>query len=133
MEYRTRSENRIFGGTEPDSKRESTLLAGLRGCEEGIECPVVRFRRSAGWIHRLDIDAGVPLHQVNARARTLDLTADRGWHGYPTAIGFAEIFGGRTHGAILLDQRRHDVIERLEIAGIIEPLDDVMAALIEQN
>src|SRR6202790_1187356 len=102
MEDRAGGYNRILRRAEPDPERESGLLARLRGREEGIERPVVRFRRCAGGVHRLDVDAGVPLHQVDTRARTLELTADRGWHGNPVALGFTEILDRRIHGPVLI-------------------------------
>jgi hypothetical protein len=39
----------------------------------------------AGRIHRLHVDAGVLLHQVDARAGPLDLAADAGGNGEPLA------------------------------------------------
>ena len=49
----------------------------------------------------------------------MELAADRGWHGNPVALGFTKILDRRIHGAVLLDQRLHDVVDRLEIAGIV--------------
>ncbi|MEY9578322.1 hypothetical protein ABIE88_005898 [Bradyrhizobium diazoefficiens] len=58
------------------------------------------------------------LHQVDARARALDLAARCRWDREPFAARLAQIFDGAVHLAILLDERLHDVVERLEILRI---------------
>ena len=90
----------------------------LRGLEHGIERPGVRLRRAAGRIHRLHIDAGELLHQVDARARALDLAADGRRHREPLAVEPREIFDRRVDLAVLLGQLGHDVVDRLETAGV---------------
>ena len=114
VEERTRGVDVVGGLAKPDAERVSSLLAGLRGLEEGLIRPAIRFRRGAGRIERRHVDAGMLLHQVDARARALDLRADGRRHGEPVAVGLAEIGHGVVHGAVLLDQRLHDVVQRHE-------------------
>ncbi len=103
---------------EADAEGVTALVAGLGRLEEGVERPGVRLGRSACGIHRLHVDAGQVLHEVDARARPLDLAADGRRHAQPLAIDFAEIFDGAVHGAVLLDQRLHDVVHRHELVGV---------------
>ncbi|TMJ46463.1 MAG: hypothetical protein E6G84_14350 [Alphaproteobacteria bacterium] len=134
VEDRARSIHRIRRCAEPDAEREAGLLARLGRLEKRLERPVLGLRRRAGRIHGLHIDAGMLFHQVDARARPLDLAADRGRHRDPTALGLAEIFDRGIHGAILLDQRLHDVVDRFELVGMVrrQPSgkgEDVVAGL----
>ena len=92
------------------------------------------FGARAGRIHRQHVDAGVLLHQVDARARALDLAADGRRHGDPLAVGLAEVLDRRVDRAVLLDQLRHDVVDRLQVAGMVRRLpgrerQDVVARL----
>ena len=70
--------------------------------------------------------------QVDARARPLDLAADAGRHGEPVAVGAGEVLDRRVDGAVLLDELGHDVVDRLEAAGVVGGLpgregEDVVA------
>jgi hypothetical protein len=62
----------------------------------------------------LDVDAGMLLQEIDARARPLDLAADTGRHGDPSVVGAGEIFDGFVDGAVLLDQLRHDIVDGLQ-------------------
>ena len=53
-------------------------------------------------IHGQDVDAGVLLQQVDARAGPLDLAADAGGDGEPLVVGAREILDGRVHLAMRL-------------------------------
>ena len=64
------------------------------------------------------VDAGVLLHQIDARARALDLAADGGRHRDPAAVRACEIFDRRIDLAVELDQLGHDVVDRLEMVGV---------------
>jgi hypothetical protein len=64
------------------------------------------------------VDPGQFLHEVDARARTLDLAADGCRHSPPLSVDLAEILDGGVHGAILLDQRLHDIVHRPELIGV---------------
>ena len=134
VEDRARSIHRIRRCAEPDAEREAGLLARLGRLEKRLERPVLGLRRRAGRIHGLHIDAGMLFHQVDARARPLDLAADRGRHRDPTALGLAEIFDRGIDRAVLLDQRLHDVVDRFELVGMVrrQPSgkgEDVVAGL----
>ena len=103
---------------EADAEGGARLVAGLCRLHEGIESPVFGFRRSAGGVHRLDVDAGMLLQHVDARAGALDLAADRRRHGEPLAAHLAEILDGSVNGAVLFDQRLHDVVHRHQLVGV---------------
>src|SRR5262249_26456630 len=103
---------------ERDAKRKSGLVARLRGLEERIEYPVIGLRRGARRIHGLNVDARVLLHQVDARARSLDLVADRRGHRKPTAFRSTEISHDVVHRTILLDELGHDVVDRLKATRV---------------
>ena len=96
------------------------LVAGLGRLEECVERPVSALGGAAGRIHGLHVDAGVLLHEVDARARPLDLAADGRRHREP--MPFARARDSSTvslTGAVLLDQRLHDVVDRLELLGVL--------------
>src|SRR5262249_8250328 len=118
LEDDTGGNNRILRWSKPDPKRESGLVARLRGLEERIECPVISVRRGAGRIHGLNVDAGVLLHQVDARARSLDLVADRRRHRNTTVLSSTEIGHDVVLRTILLNQLDHDVVDRLKAARV---------------
>src|SRR5262249_61199205 len=84
------------------------------GRHECIECSVFGLRRSTGRVHGLNVNAGVLLHKIDARTRSLDLAPDGGWHCDPMARRFGKVLDGRMDGAVLPDQRSHDVIDRLQ-------------------
>lgn len=132
VEDRARRIDIVGRRAESDAEGMVGLVAALRRLEEGVERPGVRLGRGAGGIHCLNVDAGVLFHQVDARARPLDLAADRRGHAQPLATDLAEIFDGTVHGAILLDQRLDDVVHGNELIAISrrEPgrvREDVMA------
>ena len=93
-------------------------MAGLCRLQERVHGPVVGFGRAACRIHFLHVDAGVFFHQVDAGAGTLDLAADAGGNAHPLAVQLAEIGDGAVHGAVLLDDRVHDVVHGLQQVGI---------------
>ena len=101
-----------------DAERNAALMAGLCRLEERVRRPVVRLGRAACRIHLLHVDAGVLLHQVDARARPLDLAADTSGNGEPFVAGLAEILDGAINGAILLDERFDNVVHRLKQFGL---------------
>ena len=119
MEDRAGSIHRIRRRAESDAEREAGLLARLGRLEKRLERPVLGLRRRAGRIRGLHIDAGMLFHQVDARARPLDLAADRGRHRDPTALGLAEIFDRGIDRAILLDQRLHDVVYGFQVQRLV--------------
>ena len=93
-------------------------MAGFRRLQERVQRPVVGFRRAARRIHRLHVDVSVFLHQVDARARPLDLTADAGGNAEPLAIGLAKVSDRVVYFAVLLDKGIHDVVHGLKQIGI---------------
>ena len=93
-------------------------MARFRGLEHGVQGPGLGFGRAARGIHGDDVDAGMLLDQIDARARPLDLAADRRRHRDPMAVGARKIVDRRVHRAVLLDQLRHDVVDRLEALGV---------------
>ena len=95
------------------------LVAGFGRLQEGVDGPAVGLRGRSGRIHRLHVDAGVLLHEVDARARSLDLAADGRRHGEPGALVLAEILDGAVDRAILLDQRLHDVVDGLQVQRLV--------------
>jgi len=56
--------------------------------------------------------------QIDAAAGRQCQTADRGGHRNPVALHLAEIFVACADGAVLLDQRLHQIIDRLEAFGL---------------
>jgi hypothetical protein len=104
---------------EPDAEWKSRLVAGFRSLEVGVERPVVGLWRAADGIHRLDIDAGVLLQEIDARAGALDLAAHRCRHGDPFAVDLAQIFDRPVDVAVLLDEVGHHVVDRLQVAGVL--------------
>src|SRR5262249_2694209 len=76
------------------------------------------FRGAAAGIHAPHVDAGMLLHQVDARARSLDLAADGRRYREPGAVGAGEVFDGGVHRAVLLDELGHDLVDRLEVLGV---------------
>ena len=89
-------------------------MTGLCRLQEGVHRPVFRFGRRAGRVHFLHIDSGKLLHQVDAGAGTFDLAADTGGNAQPLVSCLAEVLHCAVHLAVLLDQRLHDVVHRLE-------------------
>ena len=59
------------------------------------------------------------LHQVDARARSLNVAAPCRRYRNPVAFGLAKIVRGRVGRTILFDERFHHVVERLEQLGMI--------------
>src|SRR5271166_3973274 len=122
-----------LANTAPTQSTESEVvprgmprIAGLRAffrrCEEGIPCSVLGeliVGRGFGRVHSSDVEAGILLHQVDARARRLRLGTDAGGHDYPMTAGLAEIFDSLANPAVLLDQRGYDVVHRLQLPGIV--------------
>ena len=72
-----------------------------------------------GRIQGLHVDAGVLLHHVDARARPLDVGAGGGRHREPMSVRVAEIRDRVVDGAVLLDQRPHDVVDRRQVLGVL--------------
>ena len=93
-------------------------MAGFRGLQEGVEVPVVGLGCAACWIHRLNVDVGVLLQKIDARARSLDLAAGRRGYGKPFAVDLAEVFDRVVDRAVGLDQVAHDVVDRHELIGV---------------
>src|SRR5258708_18326686 len=77
----------IAGCTESNPERKAALLAGFGRLEERIRRPVVRFGRCAGRIHRLDVNIGVLLHQVDPGAGPFYLAPDRVGNPPPLVAG----------------------------------------------
>jgi hypothetical protein len=75
------------------------------------------FRRQACWIHRLHIDFGMLLHQVDAGARRLDLAALARGNPDPSTVSSTKIVDGVVHGAILFENGLHYVVNRLKQLG----------------
>src|SRR4029450_2312324 len=92
LEERAGGIDRVGRLPEADPEREAGLVAGFGGLQEGVDGPALGLRRGAGRIQCLDIDAGVLLHEIDARARSLDLAADRRRYREPGALTAAEIF-----------------------------------------
>ena len=102
----------------PMPKGKPALWQASAALSEGVERPRIGLGRCAGRIHRLNVDAGMLLHEIDARAGSLDLAADGRRHGEPLAIDLAEILDGTVHGTVLLDQRLDDVVHRHELVGV---------------
>jgi len=77
-------------------------VAGFGCLQEGVRRPRVGFRSFTRRIHRLNIDTGVFLHQVDARAGPLDLAADTSRNTQPFAVGNAQIFDRTVDVTVLL-------------------------------
>jgi len=104
---------------EADAERETGLVARFGGLEEGVERPALGVGRLPGRIEGLHVDAGVLLHQVDARAWSLDIgTRSRG-HGKPMSIRITQILDRLVDGAVLLDQRLHDVVDRRQVLCVL--------------
>ena len=109
----------VVGGlAEADAERDAALVAGFGRLQERVERPVVGLRFGACRIHRLHVDAGVLLHQIDARAGALDLAADAGGNAEPFAACLAQIFRGAVDFAVLGDDRPHDVVDVFQLFGI---------------
>ena len=126
MEDRPDRVDRVRRRAETDAERVAALVAVLGRLQERVEGPVVGLGRRAGRIHRLDVDPGQVLQVVDARARPLDLAADGGRHGEPFAVDLAEILDRGVDGAVLLDQRLHDVVDRHQLIGIARRQEGVL-------
>src|SRR5882672_6219862 len=114
LEKRTSGIDRVGCLTDSDAEGKAALFAGFCRLEERVRGPVVGLGRSTGRIHLLHVDAGVFFHQVDTGAGPLDLAADTGGNAQPFVAGLAEILHRAVHLAVLLDQRLHDVVHRLE-------------------
>src|SRR4029450_5088910 len=68
----------VAGLAETDAEGNAALLTGFRSLQEGVQVPVVGLWRAARRIHGLNVNAGVLLHQGDARAGALDLAAGAG-------------------------------------------------------
>src|SRR5205085_4587313 len=71
MEERACRIDVVGGLAETNTECVAPLLAGFRRLEERLIGPAVRLGRGTGGIERLHVDAGMLLHQVNARAWAL--------------------------------------------------------------
>ena len=94
-------------------------MARLSRLEESVERPVLRLGRLPGRIQGLHVDAGVLFHQIDARARSLDIGTGGRRHGKPMSIRITQILDRLVDGAVLLDQRLHDVIDRREVLCVL--------------
>ena len=106
--------------------RQADGIAGLKKFFRGrkIRIPVPRFDlrlvpfRFVGRVHVAQVDAGMLLVEIEARAARLHLASHRGRHAAPGALDPGKIFGDRTDRAVLLDELADDVVERLEHVGV---------------
>src|SRR5262249_8002906 len=114
----TRRVHRVGCLAETNAEGKTGFLTGLSGLEERVERPVVRLGRTAGRIHRLHVDSGVLLHEIDARAGPLDLATDCCRNRQPAVLPSPEVGNGTVHGAVLLDQRLHDVVNTLETVRV---------------
>ena len=126
MEDRPDRVDRVRRRAETNAERVAALVAVLGRLQERVECPGIGLGWCAGRIHRLDVDPGQVLQVVDARARTLDLAADRGRHGEPLAVDLAEIFDRGVDGAVVLDQLIHEVVDRDQLIGIARRQEGVL-------
>ncbi|MEY9291245.1 hypothetical protein ABH979_004319 [Bradyrhizobium ottawaense] len=134
LEDRAGGVHAVGGLAETDAERNAGLVASLGCLQEGLHGPVLDLGWAAGRVHLLHVDAGMLLHQVDAGAGTLDLAAGCRGHCEPFAARLTEIFDGAVHLTVLLEERLHDVVERLEILriGLRPParhLEDVVTGL----
>jgi hypothetical protein len=103
---------------ETDAEGMTALVTGFGRLEERVVRPGIRLGRCARRVHGLHVDAGEVLHEVDARARPLDLAAYRGGHAQPLAVDLAEILDGAIDRAVQLDQRLHDIVHRHQLVGV---------------
>ena len=100
--------DRVGGLSHRQADREAGLVQLLRrlkiklpGPFVGLGLVVFRLVRRE---HVLQIEAGMLLVEIQARAAGLDLTADRGRDAAPSAFDLGEIFGDRADRTVLLDK-----------------------------
>ena len=122
MEHRSDPVDRVGGLPEAEADGAARLLQLLGGDHHRLPIPVIGFLggRLVHRVHRQDVDAGVLLEEIEPRARRLHLRAGNCRHGDPFAAGLAQELGSRRHLAVLLDERVHHVVERLELARVGE-------------
>src|SRR5581483_12410277 len=91
-------------------------------------------RRAAGGVERLHVDAGMLLHEVEARAGGEQQGAAGHGNAAPLALVFRQIFNGRIDRAVGGDHVLDDVVHRLERGAVlgglpVGELHDVVAGL----
>jgi len=121
-EHRADRVDRVGGLAEAEADWGAGLEELLGGDDQRLPVPLLGLR-SGGLVHRvhrLDVDAGVLLEELEAHARRLDLGAGDGGYRDPLAAGLAQEFGRGRHLAVGLDQRIHHVVERLELLRVRE-------------
>ena len=110
--------DRVRGLAHRQADREAGGVQLLRRREIRVPGPGVGLRlvpfRLVGREHAADVDAGMLLVEVEARAAWFDLAADCGRDAAPGAFDLGQIFGDRADRAILLHQAVGDVVERLQ-------------------
>jgi hypothetical protein len=67
----------------------------------------------------LDVDAGVLLQEIDARAGALDLAADRRRHSDPVVVRAAEILDRIVDRTVQCDQLLHDLVDGLQVLGLV--------------
>src|SRR6185437_4185614 len=105
LKERACSIDAVGGLAQSDAEGITALMTGFGRLQESVRGPIVCLRLTTSRIHRLYVDIGVFFHQVDARARPLDLAADGSGNREPLATGLAEIFDRTVGLAILLDDR----------------------------
>src|SRR5262249_12004374 len=113
LEECARGANRVFRRTKPNAEGESGLVTCLRRLEKCVHRPTISLGWVAARVHGSNVDAGVLLHQVDPRARRLNLVANRRPHRKPVALRSAEIGRSVVHRAILLNQVGHQIVDWL--------------------
>ena len=108
------------------------LLALFGRRQEGVPGPACVGGRLAGRVERLDVDAGMLLHQVEARAAAEQQRAPRHGDAQPFAFELAEILDRGIDRSVGCDDAFDDVVDGLE-RGVhlrrfpVGELHDVMA------
>src|SRR6516164_2862177 len=109
----------VFSLTQPDADWMVASVTSFGGLEHDIERPAICLRRAAGRIHCHHINPCELFHQIDARARAFDLTANACRDCDPMSACACQIPDCRIHLTIDLDEIGHDVINWLQVVGVI--------------